>query len=198
MQNAAKSNLKVKIVSGDLNIDEEYNTLFMWTCCWYCFCFSRKCWCCCWMTSWASVFWGSGADWVRFKGRCFGSLGRLLEGRSFMASGDWGWDGMEPWPWQKKKKLFKSFYSVSRNIILQMWYIIFEERARRPTRGEDLLLPHLFLLEEVLEESLVTGAHLRLQACLKGHRPQEMPRQAMLDFCWSVFQPDGRLRGQMM
>lgn len=50
------------------------------------------------MTSWASVFWGNGADWVLFNGRCFGSLGRLLDGRSFMARGDWGWGDIEPWP----------------------------------------------------------------------------------------------------
>lgn len=61
--------------------------------------------------------------------------------------------------------------------------IMLEYKERRLTRGEDLLLPHLLLLEEVLEESLVTRAHLRLQGCLKGHRTQEMPRQPMLDFC---------------
>lgn len=49
------------------------------------------------MTSWASVFCGSGADWVLFKGRCLGILGRL-EGRSFMARGDWGCDDMELGP----------------------------------------------------------------------------------------------------
>lgn len=62
------------------------------------------------------------------------------------------------------------------------------------TRGKHLLLPHLLLLEEVLEEGLVTGAHFRLEACLKGHGAQQVPRQAMLDFCRSVLQPHGSLR----
>lgn len=44
------------------------------------------------------------------------------------------------------------------------------------TRGKHLLLPHLLLLEEVLEERLVTGAHFGLQACLKGHGAQQVPR----------------------
>lgn len=43
------------------------------------------------------MFCGSGADWVLFKGRCLGILGRL-EGRSFMARGDWGCDDMELGP----------------------------------------------------------------------------------------------------
>lgn len=74
-------------------------TLFMWICCWYCFCFSRNCWCCCWMTSWASVLWGKGADWVRFRGRWRGNLwvplipGEIL---SFVAKGDWGCKGTPP------------------------------------------------------------------------------------------------------
>lgn len=84
-------------------IYEWQNTLLIWICCWYCFCFSRKCWCCCWMTSWASVFCGSGADWVLFKGRCLGIFGRL-EDLSFIARGDWGWDDMELWPWRGRKR----------------------------------------------------------------------------------------------
>lgn len=54
------------------------------------------------------------------------------------------------------------------------------------TRGEHLLLPHLLLLEEVLKEGLMTGAHFRIEACLKGHRAQQVPRQPMLDLCRSV------------
>lgn len=57
------------------------------------------------------------------------------------------------------------------------------------TRGEHLLLPHLLLLEEVLKEGLMTGAHFRIEACLKGHRAQQVPRQPMLDLCRSVLQP---------
>lgn len=49
--------------------------------------------------------------------------------------------------------------------------------------GEHLLLPHLLLLEEVLEQSLVTGAHFGLQARLKGHGAQQVPGQPMLYFC---------------
>lgn len=74
-------------------------TLFMWTCCWYCFCFSKNCWCCCWMTSWANVLWGRGADCVRFRGLWRGNLwvplipGEIL---SFAANGDWGCKGTPP------------------------------------------------------------------------------------------------------
>lgn len=64
------------------------------------------------------------------------------------------------------------------------------------TRGEDLLLPHLLLLEKVLEQSLVTGAHLRLQARLKGHRAQQVSGQPVFDFCGSVFQPHSSLTGE--
>ena len=50
------------------------------------------------MTSWASVFWGRGADWVRFRGRCLANLGRLVvDWRSFMASGDKGWADTRLW-----------------------------------------------------------------------------------------------------
>lgn len=71
----------------------------MWTCCWYCFCFSRKCWCCCWMTSWANMLWGSGADWVRFRGLWRGNLGRTLpEERSVMARGEGGCTDPALWP----------------------------------------------------------------------------------------------------
>lgn len=48
------------------------------------------------------------------------------------------------------------------------------------TGGKHLLLPHLLLLEEVLEQSLVTGAHFGLQTILKRNRTQEMPWQSML------------------
>lgn len=81
-------------------------TLFMWICCWYCFCFSKNCWCCCWMTSWANVLWGSGADWVRFRGLWRGNLwvplmpGEIL---SFAANGDWGCKGTPP---EKKVSMY--------------------------------------------------------------------------------------------
>lgn len=74
-------------------------TLFMWICCWYCFCFSKNCWCCCWMTSWAKVLWGRGADWVLFSGLWRGSLWAALmpgETLSFAAKGDCGWRGTAP------------------------------------------------------------------------------------------------------
>lgn len=51
------------------------------------------------------------------------------------------------------------------------------------TGGEHLLLPHLLLLEEVLQERLVTRAHFGLQARLKWHRSQQLPGQPVLDFC---------------
>ena len=82
-------------------------TLFMWICCWYCFCFSKNCWCCCWMTSWAKVLWGKGADWVRFRGLCRGNLwvplmpGEIL---SIVAKGDWGCKGTPPG--KKKKNIY--------------------------------------------------------------------------------------------
>lgn len=73
------------------SVSADWGTWFMWTCWWYCFCFSTKLWCCCWRTSWASVLWGSGADWVRLRGRCRGSLGREPPPeRSFITRGDWG------------------------------------------------------------------------------------------------------------
>lgn len=84
-------------------------TLFMWICCWYCFCFSKNCWCCCWMTSWANVLWGKGADWVRFRGLWRGNLwvplipGEIL---SFVAKGDWGCKGTPP---EKKKKAYNIY-----------------------------------------------------------------------------------------
>lgn len=51
------------------------------------------------------------------------------------------------------------------------------------TSGEHLLLPHLLLLQEVLEERLVAGAHFGLQARLQGHRAQQVPGQPVFDFC---------------
>lgn len=97
-------------------------TLLMWTCCWYCFCFSKKFWCCCWITSWASVLWGSGADWVRFRGRWRGSLGRVLPGElSLMASGEGGCKWL--WPMWVKWILFIQC-KTSNNLPLMSWTVI--------------------------------------------------------------------------
>lgn len=64
------------------------------------------------------------------------------------------------------------------------------------TRGKHLLLPHLLLLEEVLQERLVTWAHFGFQARLKRHRAQQLPGQPMFDFCRSVLQRYGSLMKQ--
>lgn len=65
-----------------------------------------------------------------------------------------------------------------------------------PTGGKHLLLPHLLLLEEVLQERLVTWAHFGIEARLKRHRAQQLSRQPVLDVCRSVIQRHGSLRGQ--
>lgn len=65
-----------------------------------------------------------------------------------------------------------------------------------PTGGKQLLLPHLLLLEEVLQERLVTWAHFGLQARLKRHRTQQLPRQPVLYVCRSVLQRHGSLGEQ--
>lgn len=69
-------------------------------------------------------------------------------------------------------------------------------RERRGlTGGEHLLLPHLLLLQEVLEERLVAGTHFGLQACrLQGNGAQQVAGQPVFDLCRSVLQAHGSLR----
>lgn len=62
------------------------------------------------------------------------------------------------------------------------------------TGGEHLLLPHLLLLEEVLEERLVAGAHFGLQACRRqGNGAQQVAGQPVFDLCRPVLQAHGSL-----
>lgn len=98
-------------------------TLFMWICCWYCFCFSRNCWCCCWMTSWAKVLWGRGADWVLFSGLCRGNLCPALrpdETFSLVANGDCGWRGPVPAGQQHTSHQKKSQWNVRLSFFIKL------------------------------------------------------------------------------
>lgn len=125
----SKETLDLETGTFSINVGS-WLTLFMWICCWYCFCFSRNCWCCCWMTSWASVLWGKGADWVLFRGRWRGSLwvplipGEIL---SFVAKGDWGCKGTPP---KKQNACVCVYWYVNKDALVDT----FKRRQEAPSR----------------------------------------------------------------
>lgn len=139
-------------------------TLFMWICCWYCFCFSRNCWCCCWMTSWASVLWGKGADWVRFRGRWRGSLwvplipGEIL---SFVAKGDWGCKGTPPEKQNARARVCVWEREVS---VFTYWYV----NKDAPLREDKKHLPDNWRLTGWVLEDLSTKTWPNLCLCSRS------------------------------